>query len=317
MTIKSIVKIILDVVKVFVPVFVFFAAVGGVAGYNARQEVVKETLLKEIKVKKQEGAYVFEYVCSKNNLTFIHSVDDNTGEYVGDLPALASFQKTALALPTERFNEYRALFSGILGGATGGVKLRSVLKKPPGGWSWSQVQKTIIGIIGSITGYYAGYWFGSHYNTDCDSKLVASVLKDSDTWLGLERARLLVTMLVLENLEGARVAQTGRAIYTWDEDPAFMCSPKLKSAKERLTAYMGREITDPTSEHFHLIDNIAHLHTKISHTPEYRTLVELKFYKHFDKLEQLKKSGVGLEKVVEEKEKEWDRACSVVATIGL
>lgn len=279
--------------------------------------MVQKTILEEIKVKKQERAYIFEYVCSKNNLTFIHSVDKNTGKYIGDLSALVSLQKTALALPHERFTEYGTLISSILGGATGGVTLHSVLKKPPGGWTWTQVQKTIIGIIGSITGYYAGYWVGSHFDNDCDSDLVATVLKNSDSWLKLERARLLVSMSVLENLADARVSQTGRAIYTWDKNPAFMCSPKLKSVKDSLAAHMDEEITDPTSEHFHLINDIAHLFSKISRTPEYRTLVERQLYKHSDKLKQFKKTGAGLGKIVAEKEKEWDRACSAVATMDL
>ncbi len=96
-----------------------------------------------------------------------------------------------------------------------------------------------------------------------------------------------------------------------------MCSPKLKSARDDMTAYIGRVLKDPTSEeHFRLIDDIAHLHAKISQTQEYRTLAELQPYKHSDKLKQFNKTE-GLGKFVEEKRKEWDRACLAVATIEL
>ncbi len=321
MKVESFGKKTLGVLKVFVPAFLFFVVVGGIAGYNARQEVVLEMLMKDIEVRKKEGAYVFEYDCSKNNLTFIYSVDNNSGKYVGDVPALLSYQMTALTLPTERYTEYRTLISSILGGVTGGVRLRALLKKPQRGWTWAKAQKAIknniIGIIGSITGYYAGYKVGSHYNTDCDSELVLSVLQDSELQLRLERARLAISMLVLENLEGAVLSQTGRAIYAWDQNPAFICSPELDSAKSRIAPFLEEQITDPTSIHFHVIDDISDLYTKISNTPEYRTLVENQIYKHADHLNRFKESNGGLGKHANEKEKEWDRACSIVATMVL
>lgn len=310
-------KNILDMLKVFVPAFLFFAAVGSIAGYHARKEVALEKLLEEINVKQQESAYFFEFACPENNLTYLYSIDDNKGKYLGSVTALAALQKTALALPSKRLAEYKTLMGSILGGATGGVTLRSVLKKPSGGWTWRQAQKTIIGIIGSITGYSVGYRMGSHYDTDCDSKLTASVLDNPDIWLRIERARLLVSMLILENLEGAIVAQSGKAISTWDKDPAFMCSPKLLKAKTHLATHMNNPIIDPTSEHFQLINNIAYLHDKISQTPEYKTLIAGQLYKHSNKLKQFKKTGEGLGEIVAKKEKEWDIACSIVAAIDL
>jgi hypothetical protein len=301
--------------KVFVPVFLFFMVVGAVAGFGHRSSTVHENLLAETTVRLQGEYYVFEYNCAASNAVFIYSVDENRGEYLADLSTLVALKETELALPTERLEEYRTVISALLGGVVGGVNLKSALKKPPGGWTWKVVKKTLLGIVGSVSGYSSGYYLGAHYDTGCDSDLAAAALKDKAAMIRVERAQLLVSLLQLENLKGAALSQTGNAIYEWDKDPAFMCSAVLRAEKETLMAMMQVEIEDPNSTHFQLIDRITATYNKVAGMADYQTLVDLNVFKLAGQFDDFEESDSVVGERVRNNRQKWNEACEAVGRV--
>jgi len=308
---------IISLLKVFLPAFLFFMVVGAVAGFNSREHTVQRILLEDLVVKQEMGNYKFEYRCEKNKATYIYSVDDDKGKYEASLSTLLALQKTSLELPDDRLDEYHSIISALLGGVAGGANLKSLLKKPTTGWSWSHLKKTIIGIIGSITGYFTGYQIGVNYDTDCDSGLFTQAIRDPEIWTGIERTQLSVKHLTLVNLPGAALSPSGKAIYTWDEDPAFMCSSQLKKAKQLLSVMVNEDIENPTSQHFEMLDRIALLHAKITGTTEYKSLSELQVSKHGKHLDKYENSGSSFGDGVKRKRLTWDQACQGLAALDL
>lgn len=304
-----------SVLKIFVPIFLFFVVVGAVAGFGYRSSTVHENLLAETTVRLQGEHYVFEYNCVANNAVFIYSVEENRGEYLADLSTLVALKETELTLPTERLEEYRNVISALLGGVVGGVNLKAALRKPAGGWTWKLVKKTLLGFVGSVSGYSSGYYLGAHYDTGCDSDLAASALKNKKVMLRLERAQLLVSLLQLENLKGAALSQSGNAIYEWDKDPAFMCSAALRAEKENLTAMVQVEIEDPNSTHFELIDRMTAMYNKVAGTADYQTLVDLNVFKQAGQFDDFEDSDSVVGERVRNNRQKWNDACEAVGGI--
>jgi len=302
--------------QLFIPLFLFFSLVGTVTGYGMRDEVVTEALLKNFLIKEDNNVYVMEFTCAENNLGYIHSIDTNKITPLGNLSAQIDYRSTALEFPTDRYSKYRTLVSSILGGTTGGFQLSSALKKPPGGWTGAALRKTIIGIIGSISGFSTGYWVGSHYDTDCDSALAFKILDDTKTRIHIEQARLRLQLLALKNLQDASVTLEGNAYQAWGNDPAFVCSKTLADEKQRLVDYLDSDFDDPQSKHFKIIDQITQLHNKITLSPDYRILVENNLYQHEEKLNQYNDTD-GLGRLIERRRKEWQQACAKIALIDI
>jgi len=301
-----------SVLKVFLPIFLFFMVVGAVAGFGHRLDTVQDYLIAEADVRLQGERYVFQFTCDANNSVYVYSVDENKGKYLADLSVLLALKETELELPAERLEEYRNLISALLGGAVGGVNLKSVLKKPAAGWSWKWVKKTIIGVVGSVSGYSAGYYLGARYDTGCESSLVASALNDEEVMFNVEYAQLVVGLFQLKNLQGAALSQTGNAIYEWDKDPAFMCSPPLLAAKEQVDVLVEEDFKDLRSEEFLLIDRVTAMHNKIASTAAYKTLTDAQVYKHAEQFDQFEDSDSVVGERIRESRQKWDQACEVV-----
>ena len=321
---KSMFKDIVGFAKVFIPIFLFFMAVGLIPGYKARDDVIRDQLLEDIELRKVGETRVLTYQCAMNNLGVVYSIDDNTVAVRGDVKTLIAAHTSALKFSSDRYQEFLPVVSALLSGASGGITLRSALKTPPGGWSTKQIQKTVVGVIATISGYSIGYYLGSHFNTDCDSGLFNAMINDPELWQWLEPNKLLVSFKIMENLEGARFSQTGKILNKEKEDPAFLCSPVLTKKAQKLDDIQDRTIPDShkldfTSEDFSALDDVAILYKRITASAEYKTLVDLNPQKKNEKINEVahNKNLAGLGDIIREKQRQWDAACDAISKMGV
>ena len=107
-----------DFLKVFVPAFLLFAAVGAVAGYGARADTAGMKLYAGLEVTQRDGQYVLEFHCAEAGWRYHYDVDTNTGRRTGSTSSLLTLQATALGTPSARHLDYPDLLSVFLGGAT-------------------------------------------------------------------------------------------------------------------------------------------------------------------------------------------------------
>ena len=171
------------------------------------------------------------------------------------------------------------------------------------------MRRTIVGVVGAITGYAAGHAVASRYDTDCDSTLVPELLDKTALWVGFENARVALTMRELASLEEARLSRDGNVIFAWEEDPAFRCSTALRRAAAPLETYLTKTIDDQTSADFKLLDDIKTLHDRVVETPEYRTLLELRLYRA---AADISEAGEHLAVARGDAARRWDEACEAL-----
>lgn len=305
-----------DFLKVFIPAFLLFALVGAVAGYDARPQHLLKRITQDLKVINQENVYSLVHVCDINKKQYHYSVDTNKWKIIGSLFLVPSSVESSLVIPLARFEEYHSIVVSLLGGATGGVSLQSVLKKPAKTNITTHIKKSVAWIIGGISGYSLGYWVGSNYDIGCGSEIFTRTINDKQNWQQMEKSRLLMSMFVLENIVDAHLSVTGNAIYDWQKDPAFLCSDKLKSIKLKFNQIADIKIDDPTSQHFILINQIDKFHSKIATSQAYQTLIEHMLSQAKPLTEKIDKdSALGIR--MAERKAQWSKACEQVGEITI
>lgn len=305
-----------DFLKLFIPAFLFFVLVGAVAGYDARPQHLLKRITQDLQLINQEGVYSLVHTCDINKKQYHYSVDTNKWKITGSLFLVSSSVQSSLAIPLARFEEYHSIVVSLLGGATGGASLQSVLKKPAKTNITTHIKKSVAWIVGGISGYSLGYWLGSNYDIGCGSEVFTRTINDKKNWQQMERSRLLMSMFVLENIVDAHLSATGNAIYDWQKDPAFMCSDKLKRIKLKFNQIANIKIDDPTSQHFVLINQMDKLHTKIATTQAYQTLIEHMLSQAKPLTEKIDtNSSLGI--LMAKRKAQWNNACEQVGDITI
>lgn len=302
--------------KVFIPAFLLFSLLGGIAGYDARPPHLLKRITQDLQVINQESVYSLVHACDINKKQYHYSVDTNKWKITGSLFLVSSSVQSSLTIPLARFEEYHNIVVSLLGGATGGVSLQSVFKKPTKTRITTHIKKSVVGIIAGISGYSLGYWASSNYNIGCDSEIFTRTINDKQNWRQMEKSRLLMSMLVLENIVGAYLSATGNTIYDWQKDPAFICSDKLKKVKLKFNQIADIKIDDPTSQHFMLINQMDKFHSKIAASQAYQTLIEhmLSQAKRLTEKND-KHSALGIR--IAERKALWNKACEQVGEVTL
>ena len=305
-----------DFLKIFIPAFLLFSLVGAFAGYDARPQHLLERITQDLLVVNQESVYSLVHTCDVNKKQYHYSIDTNKWRVTGSLLLMSSSVQSSLAIPAARFEEYRSIVVSLLGGATGGASLQSVLKKSAKTNITTHIKKTVAGIIGGISGYSFGYWLGSNYDMGCDSEIFTRTINDKRNWQQMEKSRLLMSTLALENIAGAHLSATGNTIYDWQKDPAFLCSDKLQEIKHEFDQIADIEIDDPTSQHFGLIDQMDQFHTKIATTQAYQTLIKHLSTQATRLTDKIDKDSV-LAIHMADRKAQWNQACEQVGEITI
>jgi hypothetical protein len=305
-----------DFLKIFIPTFLLFSLVGAFAGYDARPQHLLKQITQDLQVINQESIYSLVHACDINKKQYHYSVDTNKWKVTGSLFLVSSSVRSTLAIPATRFEEYHNIVVSLLGGATGGVSLQSALKKSPKTSITTHIKKTVVGIIGGISGYSFGYWLGSNYDMACDSEIFTQTINDKQNWQQMEKYKLLINMLVLENIEGAHLSVTGKTLYDWQQDPAFMCSDKLKEIKLKFDQIADIQIDDPTSQHFGLIDQMDQFHTKVAATQAYQILIKYMLTQSARLNKKIDKAPA-LRILAADKKAQWNKACAQVEEITI
>lgn len=301
-----------DFLNVFVPAFLLFAVIGGIAGCAKRYERAKTKVYRTLEVRFEEGSgeAVLVSACEEpRGVRFRHRVDADATDPLSSLDRLLELQTTSLGPASLRHMELAGLLGGFLGGATGGFRLKDVLKQPATkGW-----KKTIWGLVGAITGYAVGYLAVSNFATGCDSRFMSRLRDDREAWIAFERMKLALSFKELQSLEGAWLdEETGRPMAKVDRDPVFRCAERgLAEWRELARETLGRKIENPVSQDFRALDVLKSFHDRLCQTTAYETLVKLRHLKEADV-----EVPDGIRELGYSKEA-WDKACAELAEVSL
>ena len=303
-----------DFIKVLVPAFLLFAAVGAVAGFGKRYERAKTKVYKTLEVRYDEKTReaVLLSSCDKaGGVRFRHWVDSDVTEPVGTRDKLFELTITSLGPASPRHMELTGILGGFLGGATAGFRLKDVLKHPATkGW-----KKTIWGLAGAISGYAAGYIVVSNLGTGCDSRFMVQLRNDTEAWVVFERMKLALTLKELQSVEDAWLdKETGEPKYRSDRDPVFRCATRgMAEWQAILDPVLTRMIENPVSRDFQLLHRLKRYHDRLRQSPAYATLVDLRRIKdaapRIKMPEALAKLGYS--------EKSWNEACAELEALTL
>lgn len=263
-----------EFLKYFVPAFLLFLCVGAVAGWQKRSEVAKDAIYANLTITEHQGRYYLDLACRQ----FRFDVGADRGELYGDVGSRLAFHETVLGTPSERHLEIAGLVGTFLGGTTGGIVLKDIAAKvsaPEKLWTWTRIRQTIYGIIGGITGYAAGYWFASNFDTDCTSDLVPPLLRDTKLWQRFETQYFLATLKELETLEGAII--TGEKLVNqtaWRADPLYSCPTRLKWISDQLEDFLSKPEADPGSGEFARLAKLRDVHMQAQNWAVHRWLLD-------------------------------------------
>ncbi len=299
------------VLKYFVPAFLLFLGVGFASGWGNRDETVRQHIYSQLKLQKDAtGRYYLAHTC-EDKPTFSFDVSrDSIHNESNNLNDLLDQRATMLDKPSE---QHIKLFGNFLGGTTGGITIQQTVKylsKPPPATSWlSHAKKTVLGIIGGITGYALGDWLGSNYDTDCHSDLAQRVFADIQTWRKFEVLQLNLTIKeALFLAESGAVLAGLHNVNPLANNPIFTCNTRLSKAVQEIEAFLKNPASNPGSHEFALVSQFKADLARAMSSPAFERLRKMRYGR------LMKQRGSG-EAIIEKSgytEEAWLEACSEI-----
>lgn len=300
-----------DVLKYFVPAFLLFLGVGFVSGWGNRDETVRQHIYSQLILQKDaSGRYYLAHAC-EGKPTFSFDVgSDSIHNESENLHDLLNQRITLLDKPSE---QHIKLFSNFLGGTTGGITIHQAIKqlsKPPPATSWlSHAKKTLLGILGGITGYALGDWLGSNYDTDCHSDLTQRTLADHQTWRKFEILQLNLTIKeALFLAESGAVLAGLRNVNPIADNPVFTCNTRLSGAVNEIETFLKNPVSNPGSREFALVSQFKTDLKKVMNSAAFGRLLKMRSGRVLHKMGK----GEAIVKATGYTEAAWQDACSEI-----
>ena len=296
-----------DILRIFVPAFLLFFGVGAVAGWEERKDTAFEWVYKKLDVIEKNDKYFLVLDCRG----FVFDIDTDKSRIKGGIVQSAAFHKTALGARSEHHMKIFGLVSSFFGGAYTHRDFRRWLassQKARSFWSWKQLQKTLLGILGTISGYWAGNWVASHYDTTCKSDIVAELLRDPATLRAFELTYLTISIKELETTEDAIIWGTELVNKTpWEADPVYSCPTTLRPSIDAFYRSFRQTDINPESEHYQKVDMIKKAHNRAKNTKAYKWLIDKRKYKFSPS--RADKEYPNLDKTVGYSDELWNENC--------
>ncbi len=262
-----------EILKVFIPVFLLFFAVGIFYGWDDRREVASDKLFAQMEVSRTDGHYFME-VRHEGEYHYRYSVDDHSIDLLDEsLATTVKGYNNSLGKTSKRQNEIVAQIGNIIG-PTAGIGITAeraiALTKKPKLLTAQSLRKNLTVLVGTICGYYVGEWVGSNYKTSPDSELAIGLLKsDTSMWKRAAHLKLKATLIELQTNENARLMNENNTNKLAD-DPIRMCACSFYDSTETVLQRLLNSRYHITSANFREVDLLKRKHDSVKNSDSYK-----------------------------------------------